>query len=256
MTHPLTPAEVAAYLANQETNEKRTADNKLFVNETSRPIGTKIYFTSKGDNVAVKTDIGNGELLNLTHTIGDPTTQEVVIDLNMEANLTYIHEGYVMWKDADFDDLTLTIIPRVSTYEAGTNTNYNLYGGYLIIPAAGNGTVTPTLIQLVEMPVSTDTGLRSAAFWNATWNKTTGQYDDITPAPTGNGVYNMFAVEVTLGKFVNHFLLLNSGFMMLQSAESEQLGAGMRVKLTIATHNTDHNWKAAVGLVFHRQKGC
>ena len=256
MDSPMTPAQVAEYLAQQQANEKRTVDNKLFVNETSRPIGTKIYFTSKGDNIAVKTDIGNGALLNLTHVIGDPTTQSTIIDLNMEDNKTYIHEGYVMWKDADFDDLTLTIIPRVTTYTTGTDTNYNLYGGYLLIPAAGNGTKTPIDIQLVEIPISTDTGLRGTAFWNATWNKTTGQYENITPAPSGNGVYNMFTVEVTLAKFVNHWLLLNSGFQMLQSAESEQLGAGMRLKLTIDTHNTDHNWKAAIGLVFHRQRSC
>ena len=150
LTHPLTPAEVAALLAYQQANEKRTADNKLFVNETSRPIGTKIFFTSRGDNAAVKTDIGNGEMLNLTHAIGDPVLQTTVIDLNMEDNKTYIHEGYVMWKDANFDDLTLIVVPRVTTYSAGTNTNFNLYGGYLIIPAAGNGTISPTIQRKIQ----------------------------------------------------------------------------------------------------------
>lgn len=234
----------------------KTLDGKQWIQETSRPLGTKIFFTSRGDNVNVKTDIGNGEFLKLNHIFGDPLTQTTTIDLNLEDNPTYIHEGYVMWSAADFDTLSLFVVPRVTTYTTGVNTNYNLYGGYLLIPAAGNGTKTPTNIQLVEMPISGDKATRSAAFWNATWNKTISQYENITPAPAGNGVYNMFTAEVTLSKFVNEWLLLNSGFMMLQTAESEQVGAGMRLKLTIKTTEPDHAWKAAIGLVFHRTKSC
>lgn len=256
MNSPMTQAQLTEFLAQQQVNEKRTYDNKLFVTETSRPLGTKIYFTSRGDNVNVKTDVGNGDLLSLTHNIGDITNQEKIIDLNMEDNKTYIHEGYVMWEGSKFDTLSLSIIPRVTSYISASNTNFNIYNGYLIIPAAGNGTINPTNIQLVEMPISGDSGKRTTAFWNATWNKLTGQYENITPAPNGDGVYNMFSVEVTLTKFVNHWLLLNNGFMMLQSAESEQLGSGMRLKLSINTNGDDHEWRAAIGLVFHRQKGC
>jgi len=256
MLNNLTPAQVAELLAIQQSQQKRTLDDKVWTQESSRPLGTKIYFTSRGDNFNDKNNIGGGDFLKLTHSIGNAVTQDIVIDLNSESNKTYIHEGYVMWENADFDTLSLIIIPCVTTYTAGINTNYNLYGGYIVIPAAGNGTITPTNIQLVEMPISGDKGVRSTAFWNATWNKVTGQYENITPAPNGDGVFNMFTVEITLSRFVNDWLLLNNGFMMLQSAESEQLGAGMRLKLIIKTNGEDHDWKAAVGLVFHREQSC
>jgi hypothetical protein len=156
MLNNLTPAQVAELLAIQQSQQKRTLDDKVWTQESSRPLGTKIYFTSRGDNFNDKNNIGGGDFLKLTHSIGNAVTQDIVIDLNSESNKTYIHEGYVMWENADFDTLSLIIIPCVTTYTAGINTNYNLYGGYIVIPAAGNGTITPTNIQLVEMPISGD----------------------------------------------------------------------------------------------------
>ena len=236
--------------------DKKTLDNKIFVQETSRPMNTTTYFTSQGDDISGPTKIGGGQMMSITHNIGDSITQNIYIDWNIKENKTYIHEGYVMWKDASFDTLSLSIVPTITTYIAGTNTNYNLYGGYLIIPAAGNGTITPVDVHLIEMPISRDRGTRAVAYWDADYSTTTHTFSNIRANPTGLGQYMMFAAEVTLSKFVNKWILLNSGFIMLQTSDSEEMGCGMRLKFSLNTEGTDHNWQAACGITMHREKNC
>jgi hypothetical protein len=235
--------------------DAKTKDNKIFVQETSRPLGTQIYFSSEGDNPADPSAVGGGEELSLTHQVGDPTSQNKIISYNVKENDTYMHEGYVIWQGAAFDKVTLSIIPHVTPTSAGTGTFFNAYGPY-IVPAAGDGTlvVQPQDMQLIEMLVGIDYSDKKPGFWNADYNSSTHQFENITAAPTGAGSYNMFNAEVVLDRFVNKILLLDSGFLMLQSAESSQLPCNTDLKLTLDTAGADHTWKAAFIVVMHRNR--
>jgi len=256
MTHPMSPSEIARYLADEKINQTKTLDNKQWIHQTSRPFGTVTYFTSHGDDSEDPTNVGDGEMMKLKHSIGESIDQTKYIDLNISENRTFIHEGYLTWSNAQYDHVSMEIVPRVTSYSSSSNTYYNLYGGYLIIPAAGDGLIDVAAedIKLIEMPVSRDTGLRAAAFWNADYNSSTHQYENVTAAPLGNGVYNMFGIEIILNRFVNKFLVLRNGFYMLQSADTNELGAGMRLKLRLNTEGTDHDWDASCGLTFHRER--
>jgi len=232
------------------------------VQQTSRPLGLKTYFTGCGDNPNNITEYGEGEDFFINHQIGDSTSQELYLDLNIVENETWIHEGYIIWKDALFDCVSLKIVPRVTGTTIGSNTNFNCYTDgniHIIIPAAGDGTceITTDIYDpnggLVYMPDS-DLGITPVAFWNADWNSTTKKYENITAAPYGNGRYNMFYEEDILSRFVNKVPLLGNGFQRLQSSDSERLGQGMRCKTIAHTHNTDHDWSVACALTLHRYK--
>jgi hypothetical protein len=233
---------------------------KHVVHETSRPIGTKTYFTGAGDNHSDITDIGGGNLLSIHHEIGDSLEQVEYIDFNTISNETWVHEGYVTWKDAVFDQLDFEIVTRSVNVESSVETYYNLYNGYLIVPAAADGTieVTSDITQpdggLVYMPISSDTGLRDSAYWNADWNTDEGKFENITPAPNGDGLFNMFATEIPLVKFANKLPLLGSGFQRLQTADADMMGHGMRMKLICRTFGEDHEWSAAMILTMFREK--
>lgn len=237
---------------------KQTLDSKIFVQETSRPIGTGTFFTSEGDNMSSATKVGGGQAMKVVHNIGDELIQHIYMDWNFKENLTYIHEGYIMWQGADFDRLSLGIVPTVTTYTSGTNTNYNLVNGYLIIPAAGNGVITPGTINLVECPISRDSGVRDPGYWDADYSTSTHTFSNIRASSPGAGQYNIFAAEISLGCFVNKWLLLESGFLMLQSSDSQQLAHGLRLKLSAYTNTDDgtpdHDWKVAAALTLHRKK--
>lgn len=234
--------------------------HKLEVHESSRVRGTTTYFTGAGDNINDITDVGNGSLFILGHRVGDSFEQNLYIDFNIVENETWIHEGYVIWNRAQFDTISFTIVPIVTSTTVTSGTFYNLYDGYLIVPAAGDGTIQVTSDitdprgGLVYIPIGEDGTRAIPAFWNADWNTTTKKFENITAAPEGNGEYNMFSVEAPLGKFVNRLPLLNQGFQRMQSADSDQLGQGMRLRATLYTNPPDHDWEMACMLTLHRAR--
>jgi len=271
MTHPLTPSQVAAYLAKEKLDKVKNASGMEVLQETSRPPGTKTYFTSEGDDTTDATKVGDGgNFFQIDHKIGNDETQNVYVDFNIAENITYIHEGYIQWSNAHLDTITLSIVNHATTTTADTGTEFKLYNGYLIVGSSfplgseininGKTTVaslTDSDVKLVYTPISRDTGVRPSAYWNATYNTATHQYENITYAPFGDGEYNMFAVEIPLERFVNKSKLIGSGFMMLQSADSSQLGQNMRLKFTSFTYDhgaSDHDWIVTAMLTLHRQK--
>lgn len=235
--------------------DAKTKDNKIFVQETSRPLGTQIYFSSDGDDPADPNKVGGGADFSIIHKIGDPLVQTKAISYNVKENNTYLHEGYVIWQGASFDRVSLSIIPKVTASSLGSGTFFNAYGPY-IVPAAGDGTlvVQPGDMRLIEMLVGIDYSDKKPGFWNADYNSTTHQFENITAAPLGNGSYNMLHTEVTLERFVNRILLLDNGFLMLQSAESSQLPCNCDLRLTLETAGDDHDWRAAFIIVMHRDR--
>lgn len=217
----------------------------------SVPDSTTITYANTGDDEGEKAATG--------HVIG--RVRSIYLDFNIAENRTWLHEGYIIWKDALFDTVTLEIVPIATAILTGqTGTNYNLYGGYLVVPAAGDGTIslvndmTDPRDGLIYMP-DDDQGNPLAAYWNADYNATSHQFENIVAAsPAGSGRYNMFATEITLSRFVNRVPLVGNGFQMLQSADTAELGQGMRLKASIQTRGVDHAWQVACALTMHRAK--
>jgi hypothetical protein len=238
-----------------------TMDDKQWVQGTSRPFGTVTCFTSRGDatsdSTVLSTDVGTGEFLKISHHVGDGTCQNVIADLNVIENRTYVHEGYIIWSGADFDSMTVEIIPQVTEVTPGSNTYFNLYGPY-ILPAAGDGNVNLAgNPKLVEMPPSWDTGLRAPGYWNAPYDITTHTFGDLTACPDGSGIYNLFAAEIPMARFGNDLLAIGNGALRMQSEDVHSIGHGMRFKLIANTDGTaDHEWKAGFIITLNREKTC
>ena len=219
----------------------------------------RICWSGVGDDPSVVTKVGGGTPYIVEHSLGETSPEISYIDYNVVENETWLHEGYVTWKDCNIDTISIDLVPRVTATKIGVNTNYKLYGGYLIIPASGNGTVdldtdiTHPNNGMVLIP-NNDLGIAPLAFWNAEYNVATKRYENITPAPYGDGRYNMFAVEVSLAKFLHKMPLLGNGFIALNSSDTDQIGHGMRLKLTAVTNSPDHEWKVACLMCLHRKK--
>jgi len=238
------------------------------VYESSRPLGTKIYFSCVGDSTTNENDVGNGQNTYFEHNIDDSTSTVIYIDYNTIENESYLHEGYIMWYGAKGDNINLEFVPCVTPVTpSGGTSNYNLIDingnpsltqGYLIVPAApgtGNINVDITSMVLVQVVPSFDYGkILDPAYWDADFNTTTKQFENIRPNYTGTGGYNMFAAEVIFSKFVNKMTLLDKGFLQLQTAESEQLPHNIRCKITMNTNLPDHEWSCSCIIVLHRKK--
>lgn len=235
----------------------RDRSNKLRVHQTSRKLGTMIYFTGVGDDDSDPSLVGGGTPTVHTHLVGESSTHEIYIDFNCVENETWLHEGYITWENGKLDTLSMSLVPRVVSTEASTGTFYNSYNG-LIIPAAGDGIINITNDitlhngGLIYMPPN-DLGETSMAFWNADWNSTTKRFENITAAPAGDGEYNMFDTEIKFATFANTIPLLGNGFERMQSSDTDQLGNGIRLKIESVT-NGDHEWSFAAMLTMHRKK--
>lgn len=248
-----TTANMDAYLTHYSS--------RLKVHQTSKKPGLSINWTSKGDNRATPTTYGTGNAAQLHHKVGDPMQTVVYLDFNMTNNETWIHELILTWKDCMMDEVTSEIVTDYTPFVAASGTSYSTYGSFVMPAAPGTGNVTPTgdfttySGGLVRMPPSSDSGESFfPSFWDTTWSHAQGSFINVAPNLYGMGGYNLFHEEASLYKVLNSITLLGSGFQILNSSDTEQLGHGMRIKVTFTTVGDDHEWACSAILVMHREQ--
>lgn len=245
-------------------DEWRDRSGKLRVHQTSRKFGTIIQWSGEGDDPENPSVLGGGETLSFDYKAGSSEPLVKHIDFNCVETETWLHEGYLTWKNAYMDRIDLKVVTRATGISVvGTGGNYDLYGGYLIVPSMpGQGAIDITSDitthsgGLVFMPLG-DLGEKPAAFWNADWNSSTKRYENITPALAGDGEYNMFPAEITVAHFVRGVPLLGDGFIALNSSDTDELGHGMRLRLSLDVNKEtteDHDVAVACIMCLHRSK--
>lgn len=233
-------------------------DGRQIVHSTPRKRGLITNFTARDDDQTDATKVGGGaNVMAVKHAIGEPLVHTLHFDLNTIANETYLHSGTIQWEKAALDTIDLLVVPKTTVYAAGTGTNYNLFGGYLITPAApGAGAISVADADrvLVQIPLNEYGNKTGAGYWDATFNTTTKAFEGITPNYAGTGAFNMFGAAVQLDRFVHHQPLVGAGVFTFHSSDASMLGHGMRLKLVTTTVGTDHEWTWCVSLVLHRKK--
>jgi hypothetical protein len=240
--------------------EYRDRSGKLRVHQTSRKLGTRIMWTGIGDDPSDITKVGGGETLSFQYKVGDIDPMIKYIDFNVAENETWLHEGYLTWQGGQMDTLSLQMVPRTVTVSGTTGSDMTVYGGYLVVPTppgGGNYVVTSDLTQpaggLVYMP-DNDLGESPTAYWDADYNEDTHEYENIRPNYTAQGRYNIFSYEVVFAEFMRQIPFLGSGFIPLNSSDTDQLGQGMRLKMIADTNTSvaDHDWSIACIMCLHR----
>ena len=218
------------------------------------------YFTSSDDDHTDPHAVGGTSNINdlyWEHEVSGDNPETIYIDFNSVYNPTWIRQGDIAWANAAFDMLSFSLVPKTTTYSSGSNTNYDLYGGYLVIPAAGDGEITVADNDRVLIQnTPNEFGDMPAGYWDADWNTSTKAFENIAPNYTGTGEYNMFGVEVVLHKFMNRRRLIGTGRKDCMTEDVAQLGHGLRMKVEAHTHGTDHAWSGCATLMLYRQKTC
>ena len=240
-------------------NEFRDQAGKLRVHQTSRKDGLAIHWTSTGDDPSNPTNFGGGTPLAHRHNVGDATSQIVYIDFNGMLNESWIHEVVLTWASCDLDVITVDVVPNICTITDSTAGNFNTYGPIVIpaMPGQGCCNITSDVYAysggLVERDSPSDPTITPGpAFWNADFNTETNRFENLTPAPLGDGVYNIFHEERALNRLFNRITLLQSGFQIFNSSDSDQLTHGLRIRCSFETNMPDHEWTVTGILVMHR----
>lgn len=247
-THVATPTP--------EIGEPFNVDGRPITHSTPRRFGLTTYFTGGDDSQSHPSAIGGGNNNSfIHHRIGDTPYQTAYLNFNTIVNDTQAHAGFLSWSGARGDRITADVVPQVTQVSPGVNTYFNLYGGFLVIPAAGDGVidVNPLTAKLVEVPLN-EKGLRSGAgYWNADYNTATGQFENMTPALMGDGRFNIFAYEVPMQRFINNVPLVGEGNIYLTSHDASLIGHNSSIKLTATTVGDDHEWMVSAFLSLFRK---
>jgi hypothetical protein len=236
----------------------KTLDGKPIVSSTSRPIGTYTYLSCQGDNTVSDTAIGDGDIVEIIHNIGDPCSQSVYFDLNCVKNESHIHSAVMQWEGARRDLIKCEIVPEISSpaFSSGSNTYYMVYLGILVMcDGTGNINVDWSKVKLVEM-VPNEHGKIPAGYWDAVFNVATGLFENITFNVNGSGKFNIFNDEKTLHRFVPAFGISKDGLYEVKSSDVSQLGHNMRLKITGITRGEDHDWSLIASIYLFRAKSC
>lgn len=235
---------------------------KVRMHQTSRKLGCVICWAGVGDDPTDVTKVGGGEALTFDYKIGDADPLVKYIDYNIIENETWLHEGYLTWKNGNLDKLSLQMVVRTATVSGVTGGDKTLYGGFMVVPTppgAGNIEVTSDLTEptggLVYMP-NNDLNEPPVAYWDADYNTTTHKFENVRPNYTGQGRYNIFSYEIVVAEFVREIPLLENGFIALNSSDTDQLGHGMRLKMIADTNDDvdDHDWSVACIMCLHRSR--
>jgi len=238
---------------------------KVRSHSSSKLPGLTTNFTGRGDDPSDVDDVGNGQRIYYKHELGDSTEATIYVDFNTIANTTSINEGYESHSNCQNEDCgSVEIVSRATQISMdGTNTDYKLYAGIMVIPAidsTGEVEILSDLSEhdggLVYMPDVQQTDgsyLSPVAFWNAEWNSVTKKFENITPAPAGDGRYNIFIYEYVFHRFANDWPLMgNCSGCLLSTEDEDLLGHGMRLKITMKTGLPDHAWEFKLGLSMSR----
>ena len=242
-----------------DTRIVTVSGNERFQTTTRKP-GLKWCWMGEGDSQTAYNKVGGGTKLALKHTIGQ-SINPIYMDLNIVENETYITEGYLSYDNGSALDgirADFSVVPKVVTVEPASNTYFNVYGGYLVVPAAGDGTVNITSDitawngGLVEVPIN-EKGYRSFhGYWNAEWDTVNKVYKNLSAAPLGDGIYNMYCYEVVFSKFHIGDIFCGKGSIRFNCSDIENLTQGMRIKIVLSNWVDDHDWVFSAIAAFHR----
>lgn len=236
---------------------EREYDGRQMVHATPRYRGSVTCFTSEDDDQTDPSQVwGGANKLQLHHQVTDPLDQSFYLDFNTIDNRTYLLTGLLSWTGTEFDEWHCCIVPKTTVTSAGTNTNYNLFGGYLVIPAAGDGTLTVNDADrvLVEVPLNENGQRSGAGYWDADYNTTTKVFENIVANNNGTGQFNMFSVEVPFHKYVNTYVMIGSGTARLTAFDADMLGHNVRLRFDFKTIGTDHEWKFTGNITMFRKR--
>lgn len=253
-------------------SEFHNSNGNLIVQPTCRPPGTVTCHTGYSDDILNMSDVGNGKIIRVDHMKGGGSNtiitdmhliEQLYVDFNTVLNPTYIFRAKILHSNFINSNISCYVTNRITPFVHGSGTIYQgiPYLGQsnaLILPSNNTGNLQLYgEVSLVETQYL-DNGTRGQGFWNAEIDYNEPKlFKNITPAPYGNGKYNIFAKELLFDRFVN-IILDSPGKSMVTEIDSfdiSRLPHGVRLKIVIKIpKDSDSTCTAFTNIMMYRTK--
>lgn len=231
-------------------------DGKLSINSTARPtikgIPMTTTFTGVGDDL-ITHQLGYGDKLAIQTTVG---VEQSHVDISFDAMFgkVFVNEGYCMWDGAGFGDhLSISMFAASTSLQQVVDLDYVLdstgTANKLRYVGSGNGThglaSPPTLVPANEGP--------------SIWGMEGGWWDyspdtGLVPNAEQKGEYDIYDVEVEVGRFVNTVPVIGSsnGYVTVRSQDYAEIPNNYFLRFHV--HNVSNTvWSAFAFFTLFRE---
>lgn len=225
-------------------------DLKRFVRVSSYTIGTRLYITSFGDDIAGETRGDGAGMYASRDTAGESSTEIQFLDWYE------IGGGGVMWDGAENGDwVTFEIVaPATTVTPNGSGTgNCNVVSG-VVVPAEGDGDYDIDLSEGSSDPVPL---IQSGGYWN--WSYPDTGLGQVTAAPAADGDCNLVAAPLTLTRYMNRRYLFGDSRLencVYWGVDPSKMLPHWKAKITVHNEGGSHTVKVWGKLVGARVKNC
>lgn len=221
--------------------------NKLAVHSSPKPLidqTTYVVWTGAGDIIG-SGQIGNGDPLVF---VLQPGTPEVSKDIYFDPihGRVWIHEGFVMWKDAGIgDNISAVIMAQPSQLQTFANLDLVIQDNWVKPAPNGPGTGThgfASTPKLIPRTYSKD----------GDWD-----FDGVSLIPnlSGTGMYKISTIEQCVHMYINQIPLFGTttSYVAFTSDDTAELPPGYFIRIT-CKNNSNSNWIATVFMEIFRER--
>lgn len=224
---------------------------KLSVHPSYKPKietgSTYAVWTGSGDDINDSSQIGNGELLHFSLTIGGGDVTKDV-KFHPDHGRIWLHEGYLKFENGGVGDyITADVIAEATPLQTSVNLDLEVANNWITAAAGGSGTGThgwadANKIVLVPRTFSLD----------GDWD-----YDGVTLTPNtgGTGKYKISDIERVVHRYINKIPCYGScaTYFSMTSDETTELPAHYFLRV-LAKNTSNTDWTACVLMEIYRER--
>jgi len=201
--------------------------NKIAVHSSAKPLkaNKELYtvWTGAGDDIATGV-IGGGPLIQLTTTVGKPTTS-LDVEFDVAYGDVYIHQGLVFWENGGMGD-SIDMFVTAHPTQLQTVSNLDLIVENNLVKYAPGGPGTGTH-GFAANPVLLSRSASKDGNWD--YSEATG----LVPNLAGTGLYDISDVERSVHRYVNKLIVKGTGETLLRSDETAYIPPGYFIRITL-----------------------
>lgn len=250
-SNDLSPIEGWKWFSGNEPLPRSEVGNKIWVHSSTKPVvsGKSFYSTwiGAGDD-EINHSMGTGDLLAIKNEPGTPIKHvDMIFDQTLAGDV-YIHEGFMMWDNAQVGDyINAHIVCEGSHLQQITNLDLTVDINGFVVPAQ-NGAGTGTH-GFASTPYLLSRSFSKDGDWNF------DAINGLTPNLEKNGAFKINVNEQVVHRIMHRLPIIGSSGSPLRLVSEDCLKLPHGYFIRVETHNVSNTtWSAAFIITAYKER--